>query len=210
MTMRGMASRTVARMLWELRRGARACLRRFGMLGLLLPLCAVAVAVSLSVASTQFRLQASARNFAPVPSQVPNVGTPTRMEQGRTRLQAFDDLLLAHDDIPDAVQEILDLAERQGLVIARGEYKPVLDSAGSFLRYRMTLPIKGESGAINRFVQAALLAEPALVLESIQFRRDRPDAQQIEARLQWALLTRLPQGGMPSDLGTNSLAGGVK
>ena len=95
-------------------------------------------------------------------------------------------------------------------MIARGEYKPVLDSAGSFLRYRMTLPIKGESDAINRFVQAALLAEPALVLESIQFRRDRPDAQQIEARLQWALLTRLPQGGVPSDLGTNSLAGGVK
>ena len=74
----------------------------------------------------------------------------------------------------------------------------------------MTLPIKGESGAINRFVQAALLTEPALVLESIQFKRDRPDAQQIEARLQWALLTRLPPGAVPSDLGASSLVGGAK
>lgn len=210
MTMRSTGSRIFARALWELRRGARACLRRFGVLGLLLPLCAAVVAVSLSVASSQSRMQASARNSASVPSPNPTIGTPTRMEQGRTRLQAFYDLLLPHDDIPDAVQEILDLAERQGLVIARGEYKPVVDSAGNFLRYRMTLPIKGESGAINRFVQAALLSEPALVLESIQFKRDRPDAQQIEARLQWALLTQLPQSAATGDLGANSLAGGAK
>jgi len=59
----------------------------------------------------------------------------------------------------------------------------------------MTLPVQGDAGAIRRFMLAALLAHKTLALESVQFKRDRAATAEVEARIQWVLLTRLP--GVP-------------
>jgi hypothetical protein len=62
------------------------------------------------------------------------------------------------------------------------------------LRYRMTLPVKGDAQAIHQFMAAALKAHKTLALDAVQFKRERIESGEIEARIQWVLLTRLPEG----------------
>ena len=111
----------------------------------------------------------------------------------RDRLQRFDTRLLPHDDLPTQVQDLIALAESERLVVARGEYRPQVDAEGGFLRYRMSLPVRGEWRAVHRFVDAALRAHPSLGLESVQFQRPQVDAAEVEARLQWVVLAQLPR-----------------
>jgi len=116
-----------------------------------------------------------------------------RDQNGRDRLHAFEKTLLPHEDIPVLVQEVLQQAESLGLSVERGEYRPQIDSAGNFLRYGMSLPMKGDAAAINRFIQIALRTHKALILESIRFKRELIGAKDIEARVQWVVLARLPE-----------------
>lgn len=74
----------------------------------------------------------------------------------------------------------------------RGSYRPQVDVAGGFLRYRMTLPVKGSGPAIQRFMQTALRKQKTLALDSVQFKRARIGSSDIEARIEWLMLTRLP------------------
>jgi len=112
--------------------------------------------------------------------------------ESRSRVRVFETLLPPSDDIPQVLQDLLRLAEDEHLVLMRGDYHSQIDSAGGFLRYRMTLPIKGDSQAVLRFIRAALRAYPTLALESLQFSRERIDSGEIGARIQWVLMTHLP------------------
>jgi hypothetical protein len=112
--------------------------------------------------------------------------------EGREKLKSFEQNLLPHAKIPVVVQALLRLAEDDGLSIRRGDYRLQADAGGGFVRYQMTLPVKGTAPAIHHFIQAALLDHSALALESVQFKRERIESSEIEARLQWVLLTALP------------------
>ncbi|MDR2625136.1 MAG: hypothetical protein LBC37_02260 [Zoogloeaceae bacterium] len=111
---------------------------------------------------------------------------------GRQRLVAFEQLLLPHQDIPLALQDLLRLAEDDGLSIQRAEYQAQVDIRGAFTRYRINLPVRGTAEAVNRYIYAALLQQKNLALESVQLKRDTLDASGLEARIQWVLLTHLP------------------
>jgi hypothetical protein len=190
---------------WELQRAVRGVSRRFGV-GAWLTLALLLAAVLAAGLQRHWQTQASllqarlteragaqrhgaALSALPLVAPGPGAGPSA---QGRARLQAFERHLLAHEDIPVVVQDLLSLAQDQGLVLQRGEYRPQIDRAGGFLRYRMSLPVKGPALAIQGFMQAALRAHPALALETIQFKRERIESTEIEARIQWVLLTRLP------------------
>jgi hypothetical protein len=124
------------------------------------------------------------RYAAPVQSQNPS--------DAQSRLRQFAGYLTKHEDIPVVVGDVLRQAEDEGLSIQRGDYRPQIDGPGGFLRYRMNLPVTGKPDAMHRFIQAALVAHRSLALESIHFGRERTEAGQIEARLQWTLFTGLP------------------
>jgi hypothetical protein len=47
--------------------------------------------------------------------------------------------------------------------------------------------------AIQSFVAAALRNHSSLAVESVQFRRERLASPLVEARIQWLLLTQLPE-----------------
>jgi hypothetical protein len=188
--------RAGARLSWELRRAARVFMRRWGGFGVVLGIAVLVglaawwVARQQAMAMVQTRALLERRLAAPEARAVP---VPDRGGQdGRARLKAFDDYLLAHADIPTVVQDLIRLAEAEKLVLARGDYRPQADVQGGFLRYRMSLPVKGDAQAIRRFMQAALLAHRTLALEGVQFKRERIESASVEARLQWVLLTRPP------------------
>jgi hypothetical protein len=170
--------------------------RRIGWSGIAL---LVAVAVSLVVwrqwQDTEERLDQMRIALAAQPEPEPKAASAAFVTDGRERLEAFEAHLVPHKDIPDILQSIFRLAGAENLTLQRGEYKVEPDPYGGFIRYRMILPVKGDATAVYRLILAALSAHRALALDSIQFRRERIDASDVEAQIQWVLLTRLPELG---------------
>lgn len=186
---------------WEIGRYARTFTRCFGILGWAMVLCGViGILALISLFSFESRAKSLQRQLISSYKLAPS--EPVKEPEGissqaedRLRLQAFEDHLLAHDDIPVVVQDLLNLAEDQGLQMQRGDYRAYVDPAGNFLRYRMILPIKGSATSIYRFMQLALEKQKNLALSSVQFKRERIDSSEVEANIHWVVLTHLP----PSD-----------
>ncbi|MDB5815461.1 MAG: putative secretion system transrane protein 2 [Rhodocyclales bacterium] len=180
-------------MAWEFRRGGHAFSRRFGRFGfLLIGFCAVALG-AWAVHEQQTLALADIQRQAIEHARAPARPREVSGQDGRVRLKVFEDYLLPQALIPTAVERLLSLAEEQHLTILRGEYRPQSDIQGKFLRYQMTLPVKGNAAAIYHFMDNALHAEKTLALQSVQFKRERIESTDIEARIQWVLLTRLPE-----------------
>ena len=197
---------TSTRVAWEVRRMARRVTHRLGLPWFMALLGAASLSAALWLRESQHaRWEQVSRSVAPWLS-VPQARPATVEPDARARLRAFDDHLPEHDEIPAALQDLIALAQTNGLTLARGNYRPQLEAQGVYLRYRMTLPVMGQSDAVQRFMMAALREQPTLSLESVQFKRERIDTSVVEARIQWALLTRMPPDGPMRPVG----AGGTK
>jgi hypothetical protein len=171
----------------------RIGIRRFGAAGLVVGACLLVTAVSVTLqqrfeAERQLLLE---RRVAAAP--VVTARRQTVAEADTAAVAGFLAHLLPHDDIPQTIQDLIALADERQLLLVRGDYKPQVESAGGFLRYRMTLPVKGGMAAIQSFVAAALRTHSSLAVESVQFRRERIASPLVEARIQWLLLTHLPE-----------------
>lgn len=180
--------------IWELVRNANAFKRKFGWFGYGVLVCLAISLAALVFERKQAGIEAKIRSSSKDVKQLQVGMEGVRQPDARLRMLAFQNHLLPHDEIPDVVQSLLKLAEEEKLWISRGEYRPQIDLQGDFLRYRMTLPVKGDAQAIYRFMRAALRTHKALALESVQFKRERIQSQSIDARIQWVVLTRLPSG----------------
>lgn len=193
-------ARGIEKTVWEVFRGSRAFTHRFGVFGWsVLVLFAVGAAAwsvehqqlaEMGAFQSQLARQEGSKESTP-PQIVQRIDAANGAD-GRARLMAFEDYLLPHKDIPVVVQDLLRLADEAGLSIPRGEYRPQPDPVGGFVRYHMSLPVKGAAPAIHRFIQAALRKQKTLVLDSVMFKRERSTSSEIEARIQWVVLTRLP------------------
>ncbi len=111
-------------------------------------------------------------------------------------LEKFQNYLLPHEDIPDTLRDLIILAQDQQLMLARGEYKSQVDARGQFLRYQMTLPVLGDAKAVEKFILSALAQHKTLSLDSVQFKRERIESKDVEAKIEWTLLTTLPSTGL--------------
>jgi hypothetical protein len=193
--MSGWPRTATTRVVWEVRRLVRRVTHRLGLPWLLAFLGAASLLSALWLRESQHdRWERASRSVTPWLT-LPQ-GRPATVEpDARARLRAFDDHLPEHDAIPVALQDLIALAEANGLTLARGNYRPQLEAQGGYLRYRMTLPVIGQADAVQRFMMAALRDQHTLSLESVQFKRERSDTSVVEARIQWALLTRMPQSG---------------
>ncbi len=182
---------------WQLRRGAQRAYRIAGpdgiaiLLGLFL-ICGLAASL-MHVRQLRKGLQTSGvadRRIEASPQLVAEL----------SNLEKFEQVLPAQDDIPDVLERLFELGLEERLLLSRGEYRPQTDEAGQFLRYRMTMPIKGNAPSVQRFMERALAGNRSLVFESVQFRRDRIQAEQVEAIVQWTLITALPGVRTTNDL----------
>lgn len=191
----------MGRRFWSLRTMAHHCRQRYGWPGVFLIACGVAVAIvggfALHATRNLEALRAVQINPGVQPTILSAAASPA---SNRERLLAFDAALLSEESVPDVLQDLIAKAEAHRLLLARGEYAQENDVQGGFLRWRMTLPLKGEAESIHAFLLAALQAHRSLALESVQFKRERVDAKIVEARVQWVLFVRpgavgqLPRG----------------
>ena len=83
-------------------------------------------------------------------------------------------------------------------MLAKGDYKSQVDVNGQFFQYSMTFPVQGDAQSIERFILAALAQHKTLALESVQFKRERIESKELEAKIQWTLFTQLPAVGSKS------------
>jgi hypothetical protein len=118
--------------------------------------------------------------------------TPDRAQ----RLRAFYDALPPATRIPRTVSELILLANDKHVALRSAEYRAQAEDAGRYLRYRISLPVVGDAQAIQGFLLAALSEYRTLALESVTFKRDRVEAREIEARIQFALITEIPTHGV--------------
>jgi hypothetical protein len=194
---------------WELRRFAAVVSRRAGAAAWLLAGCVIVGAGAWTIERQQQRLRADTRLLSTPPGGTDAARPSLMVDDGRHRLAAFERLLFEHADIPIVVRSLLDLAEQEQLSVVRGDYRADPDTAGQFMRYRMSVPVNGEAAKIHRYLMAALRAHPTLALESVQFKRQRIESGEVEARIQWVLFTRLaahraPAGPVPVATGRTS------
>lgn len=190
-----------ARLRWQARQSARLAWRHLGWTGVSLLLLAAVCAAALAFSAWQ---HTDLERLRVRQAQAP--ATPRRAEpvalsdtaQDRARLQAFLAGLPSHRDIPSAVQTLLTLADQHGLSLVKGDYQFQPDAVAGYARYRIALPLKGSSTQVRRFVGAALSAQPSLGVESLQLRREQASSDQIEARVEWVLYTRLPDSAGPA------------
>ncbi|MCW5233106.1 hypothetical protein D8B34_06200 [Verminephrobacter eiseniae] len=135
--------------------------------------------------------RAQASPLAPV-ATTPAFTAPSDAQDAAGNLRRFERILLPHDEIPQLVQDLLQWAQDEGLSIERGDYQADADSEGGFMRYRMSLPVRGKSTAVHRLILKALSAQKNLTLESLQFKREQVSSEVIEARIQWLAMTQMP------------------
>lgn len=115
-------------------------------------------------------------------------------DHSNAAFQQFQNLLVAQQDIPAIIAYLLSAAVEEGLVLNRGTYDAEEDRAGRFSRYRMTLPVRGDAGAIEGFIDNSLVRFPALALDGIQISRRDSGSQEVEASIRWTLFTAPPAG----------------
>lgn len=183
---------TLRDLAWRAGGGARTWHQRLGWSGLVVLVALALAAAAWAVEREQRRAGAVLRRQLAVPAVA--VAVPAQ-DRERQALAAFERQLLPYEEIPVVVQELMVMAERRGVMLARGEYRLQPDVPGGFLRYRIRLPLKGKMSVVYGFIQDALKAQPALALERVQFKRERSDALEVEAGSEWALLVRRPVHG---------------
>ncbi|NHZ33173.1 type 4a pilus biogenesis protein PilO [Massilia rubra] len=182
----GAPSMLAARIAWEARRHGE----RLGW-GAAVGACALAAAVLCAwqgqrLEARQHELAqsiAAARAAKPAQQRV-------ALPDGARRVAAFYAWLPAHETIPDLLKQLVDVATKNGVVLAKADYKAQAEDGAAFMRYQITLPIKADYARVQAFIVGALRDMPALTLDSVTFKREQIDTGEVEARVHFNLLVR--------------------
>ena len=184
------------RVMWSARQWLRVTLRRIGVMGLASTAVAAVLCVLIIFLITQSQHITQLKEpVAVVKSQVsPDLTSGFTGALGVvSELSDFQKYLLDYGDVPDTLRDLIVLAQTHNLVLSKGEYQSQIDLRGQFLRYQMTLPVRGPAPAVERFILEALAQHKTMALEAVQFKRESRSSTELEAKVQWVVLTRLPQ-----------------
>ena len=88
------------------------------------------------------------------------------------------------------VQRLFVLAKEGNIELTKADYQLTAEPGVPFVRYQMSVPVKGDYLAVRRFATGALNALPHLALDELQF--DRPQATNgaVDAQLRFTLFYR--------------------
>ncbi|MED5615485.1 hypothetical protein [Janthinobacterium sp. P210005] len=183
-----------------LRLRAQLLLRRLGA-----PACIAVALLALGVAAWAWAWQQRAvaaqleARPLPVPSLAVAIAAPPATAS--ENLARFYAALGQQRHAEQQVKQLFDLAAKNGLLLAQGEYKSGYDKASRVATYQVTLPLKGSYGAVWQFALQALRAAPFASLDELSFRREQIADTQLEARLRLTFYLTDTQADAPGDAG---------
>jgi Tfp pilus assembly protein PilO len=109
------------------------------------------------------------------------------------KLASFYQFFPHSNGVPDQLEKIYAVAEKQALRLDQGEYRAVRDGVGRLVRYQIMLPVKGTYPQIRQFVGGVLTDIPSIALENVQFERQKIGEVAVEAKIKFVMyLERLP------------------
>ncbi|WP_219117563.1 hypothetical protein [Janthinobacterium sp. UMAB-56] len=119
----------------------------------------------------------------PQPSLAVAAAAPAAPATASENLARFYAALGQQRHAEQQVKQLFDLAAKNGLLLAQGEYKSGYDKASRVATWQVTLPLKGSYAAVWQFALQALRAAPFASLDELSFRREQIADTQLEARL---------------------------
>lgn len=98
--------------------------------------------------------------------------------------------LPSRSDLPAILGIVLQQAEASSLSLESGSYEWRASKGGGPGQYRIVLPVRGSYPAIRRFVEATLVAAPAVALESLHFARNDVAESAVDADISFVVFVR--------------------
>jgi hypothetical protein len=181
--------------IWHLHRYGDIAQKRLGRVGFIFSLVLMLVMLALLIAVIFQSNTIQSELSKPIASNSASVSDQPAALSAVQEIERFQAYLLPNEDVSEVLRLIIGLANREGLQLVRGEYKVVSDARGGFVRYKMTLPVQGGASKVEQFILNALAEHKTLALDSVQFKRERIDTSDVEARVEWVLMTRQPIKG---------------
>jgi hypothetical protein len=85
---------------------------------------------------------------------------------------------------------MVEIADKKGLALNRGEYAVIKDSVGQLRRFKITLPVQGSYPQIRQYLAALIEAVPSMSLENVQFERKDINDIDLQAKIKLVLYLR--------------------
>ena len=161
---------------------AQLLLRRLGA-----PACLAVALLALGMAAWawawQQRAVAAQLEARPLPQPSLAVAASVPPATASENLARFYATLGQQRHAEQQVKQLFDLAAKNGLLLAQGDYKSGYDKASRVASWQVTLPLKGSYAAVWQFALQALRAVPFASLDELSFRREQIADTELEARL---------------------------
>ena len=178
----------------ELSRDLRRLTLRLGWLGALaaglLALAAVELStVTLPVSGDADELQEQIRRVRESPRGRREIAR-SEDSSPAAQVSAFERFFPDAGELNRVLREIHAAAEKEKLVLERGEYKLSEEAGLGLLRYQITLPVKGPYPSIRAFTRRVLKDIPSLALDSVALQRPNVGDEAIEAQIRFSAFHR--------------------
>jgi hypothetical protein len=118
------------------------------------------------------------------------VGAAQRPVTPARQASDFVAQLPARSELPSLVAVVLVQADSAGLSLDSGSYEWHAGKDGVVGQYRMTLPVQGTYPQVRKFIEATLVAAPALALDSLRMSRDDVNDAVVEAEIAFTVFAR--------------------
>lgn len=174
-----------ARVAWSIKRGL-VRLRWPGFAGLAL-LAAAAGLAWFAVQPARERLRALEGQYAELSARARGTHQPAEPRTQRSQLADFYAFFPLTEAVPEMLGQIQRAAQRNDLLLAKGEYKFSEERDFHLASYQVTLPVSGGYAQVRGFVNDVLDAIPAAALEELTLKREASDADALEARVRFVL-----------------------
>ncbi len=115
---------------------------------------------------------------------------PQGQEAASARALAFAAALGTREAQLEPVARVVQAAQAAGLRLDKGEYRQLREGDARVQRYQLSFPVQASYPALRRWLAAALVAEPALALQSISLQRDSALQEQLEIRVVFILYVK--------------------
>ena len=102
-------------------------------------------------------------------------------------LGKFYDFFATDQEVTDYLARIYNLAQANGLVLRKGDYKVVRNKGERITQYQISLPLTGGYNRIRSFTAQVLEEIPTLSLDQIKFERKQANDPAVEAEVIFTL-----------------------